>query len=68
VALVLAAPTNRYLQLTEPHVMLGAMYGDLGFRAPFHAGPGAPPDDVEITPEFLIVRGKMFGHLVYRTR
>lgn len=57
--LVLAAPPGSFVQLNEPSVMLGAMYGDLGFRVPFYLGPGEPPEGVEATSEFLVGNGKM---------
>lgn len=57
--LVLAAPPGSFVQLNEPHVMLGAMYGDLGFRVPFYAGQGEPSERPEVTSEFLIGKGKM---------
>jgi hypothetical protein len=57
--LVLAAPPGSFVRLNEPYVILGAMYGDLGFRVPLHAGTGKPAEDVEIKSEFLVGKGKM---------
>ena len=57
--LVLAAPPGSFVQLNEPHVILGAMYGDLGFRVPFYAGKGETPKRPEVTSEFLVGKGKM---------
>jgi hypothetical protein len=56
--LVLAAPPGSFVQLNNPNYMLGAMYGDLGFRVPFDPeGRGAI--DQEVTTEFLVGNGKM---------
>jgi hypothetical protein len=56
--LVLAAPPGSFVQLNDPNYMLGAMYGDLGFRVPFDPeGRGAT--DQEATTEFLVGKGKM---------
>lgn len=56
--LVLAAPPGSFVQLNNPNYMLGAMYGDLGFRVPFDPkGRGAA--DAEVTSEFLVGKGKM---------
>jgi hypothetical protein len=57
-ALVLAAPPGSFVNLNDSHVMLGAMYGDLGFRVPFDVGQGTARSD-EVTSEFLIGNGKM---------
>jgi hypothetical protein len=56
--LVLAAPPGSFVNLNEPHVMLGAMYGDLGFRVPVDTGSSATNNE-EITSEFLVGNGKM---------
>ncbi len=56
--LVLAAAPGSFVNLNEPHVMLGAMYGDLGFRVPFDTGQGVANTE-EITSEFLVGKGKM---------
>jgi hypothetical protein len=61
--LALAAPPGSFVNLNEPHVMLGAMYGDLGFRVPFDPRRGTAQNE-EITSEFLVGDGKM----VRRTR
>lgn len=56
--LVLAAPPGSFVNLNESHVMLGAMYGDLGFRVPFDPRRGTVRNE-EITSEFLVGNGKM---------
>jgi hypothetical protein len=56
--LVLAAPPGSFVQLNEPNYMLGAMYGDVGFRVPFDP-EGRDLVDTEVTSEFLIGKGKM---------
>jgi hypothetical protein len=57
-ALVLAAPPGSFVQLNEPHIMLGAMYGDFGFRIPFDPARGSAVPD-QISSEFLLGNGKM---------
>jgi hypothetical protein len=57
-ALVLTAPPGSFVQLNEPHVMLGAMYGDLGFKIPFDPVRGQADSD-QISSEFLVGKGKM---------
>jgi hypothetical protein len=56
--LVLAAPPGSFVQLNEPNCMLGAMYGDVGFRIPFHPD-GNLSQDPEVRAEFLVGDGKM---------
>lgn len=56
--LVLAAPPGSFVQLQEPHVMLGAMYGDFVFRVPFYP-EGEPADPAPITTGFQVGEGKM---------
>ncbi len=56
--LVLAAPPASFVDLNEPHVMLGAMYGNLGFRIPFDTEEGGTRSE-EIKSEFLVGDGKM---------
>ena len=56
--LVLAAPPGSFVQLNNPNYMLGAMYGDLGFRVPFDS-EGHGSSDQEVTTEFLVGKGKM---------
>lgn len=56
--LVLAAPPGSFVQLNNPTYMLGAMYGDLGFRVPFDPEGGGSADE-DATSEFLIGKGKM---------
>jgi hypothetical protein len=57
-ALVLAAPPGSFVQLNDPHVMLGAMYGDFGFKIPFDPVRGKADAD-QIRSEFLVGNGKM---------
>jgi hypothetical protein len=57
-ALILVASPGSLVMLNEPHVMLGAMYGDFGFKIPFDPVRGeADPD--QIRSEFLVGKGKM---------
>lgn len=56
--LVLTAPPGSFVMLQEPHIMLGAMYGDLVFRVPFY--PRGEPDNPQpVTAEFQVGQGKM---------
>ena len=57
-ALVLAAPPGSFVQLNEPSTMLGAMYGDVGFRIPFDPD-GKGEADPDVRAEFLVGQGKM---------
>jgi hypothetical protein len=44
-ALVIVVAPGNFAMLEEPHIMLGAMYGDYGFRIPFNTETGvADPD------------------------
>jgi hypothetical protein len=57
-ALVLAAPPTSLVQLDDPITMLGAMYGDYGFRIPVNTETGtADPDRLE--PIYITGKGKM---------
>lgn len=56
--LVLAAPPGSFVQLNEPNYMLGAMYGDVGFRVPFDPSR-VTSQDPEVRAEFLVGKGKM---------
>jgi hypothetical protein len=56
--LVLAAPPGSFVRLNEPFIMLGAMYGDFGYRVPFDPRPGAQQTE-EVRSEFLVGKGKM---------
>ena len=56
--LVLAAPPGSFVQLNDSNYMLGAMYGDVGFRVPSDPD-GQGSEDHEVTSEFLIGKGKM---------
>ena len=57
-ALVLAAPPKSLVQLNDPMTMLGAMYGDYGFRLPVNTETGtADPDRLE--PIYIPGKGKM---------
>jgi len=57
-ALVLFAPPGSFVNLMEPHVMLGAMYGNLGFTIPFDPISGTA-DSSQIESKFLVGEGKM---------
>ena len=57
-ALVLFTPPGSFVNLMEPHVMLGAMYGDLGFTVPVDLGAGIA-DGSRIESKFLVGKGKM---------
>lgn len=57
-ALVLVPAPGSLVMLEEPHIMLGAMYGDFGYRIPFDPVRGEA-DANQIRPEFLIGQGKM---------
>jgi hypothetical protein len=57
-ALVLFAPPESFVNLMESHVMLGAMYGNLGFTIPFDPESGTA-DDSRIESKFLVGEGKM---------
>ncbi len=56
--LVLAAPPGSFVQLNEPNYMLGAMYGDVGFRIPFDPSRDTSQEP-EVRAEFLVGKGKM---------
>jgi len=57
-ALVLFAPPGSFVNLMQPHVMLGAMYGDLGFTIPFDPVLGTA-DASRTESRFLVRDGKM---------
>jgi hypothetical protein len=57
-ALVLFAPPGSFVNLMEPHVMLGAMYGNFGFTIPFNTETGIA-DASRIESKFLVGQGKM---------
>lgn len=57
-ALVLFAPPGSFVNLMQPHVMLGAMYGNLGFTIPFDPIVGSA-DASRIESKFLVGDGKM---------
>ena len=57
-ALVLFAPPGSFVNLMEPHVILGAMSGNLGFAIPFDPVSGSA-DDSQIESKFLIRDGNM---------
>jgi hypothetical protein len=57
-ALVLVAAPGSFVRLEDPHIVLGAMYGDLGFKIPFDPVRGQADAD-QIRSEFLIGKGKM---------
>lgn len=58
-ALVLVAPPGSFVpQFNEAHAMLGAMYGDFGFRIPFDPIKGEADAD-QIRADFIMGKGKM---------
>jgi hypothetical protein len=57
-ALVLVASPDSFVNLLQPHVMLGAMYGDLGFTVPFNPELGHH-DASQIESKFFVGKGKM---------
>ena len=57
-ALGLVAPPGSFAMLEEPHIVLGAMYGDFGFVIPFDPVRGQADAD-QTRSEFLICNGKM---------
>ncbi len=57
-AVVLQNNGNIFVHLDRPHVVLGAMYGDTGFKVPVWLGNGLPPEPPPVTQVFL-GRGKM---------
>ncbi len=56
--LVLVAAQGSFVNLMESHVMLGAMYGNLGFTIPFDTKSGTS-DASKIESKFLVGDGKM---------
>ena len=67
-ALVLAAPPGSFVELESPEIMLGAMYGDFGFRIPVDVDSGSA-DVSSISTEFIVGRGKMVRpHRLQNTR
>jgi len=57
-ALVLVAAPGSFVDLLSPHVMLGAMYGNLGFTVPFDPESGSA-DASLIESKFMVGQGKM---------
>jgi len=57
-ALVLVAAPGSPVMLEEPQIMLGAMYGDFGYKIPFDPVRGQADAD-QIRAEFLVGKGKM---------
>lgn len=57
-ALVIVVAPGNFAMLEEPHIMLGAMYGDYGFKIPFNTETGVA-DPERITTEFQFGKGKM---------
>jgi hypothetical protein len=57
-ALVLVAAPGSFVRLEEPHIVLGAMYGDFRFKIPFDPVRGEARAD-RIRSEFLIGKGKI---------
>lgn len=45
---------NAYVHSENPHIVLGAMYGNAGFTLPIYLGQGTPPRErPQLTPAFL---------------
>jgi len=57
-ALVLVAAPDSFINLLEPQVMLGAMYGDFGWTIPVDIELGKA-DSSQIESKFFIGKGKM---------
>lgn len=57
-ALVIVANPGSLVSLETPEIVLGAMYGDFGFRVPFNPERGNL-DKAEVTSGFIPGRGKM---------
>jgi hypothetical protein len=57
-ALVLVAAPDSFIHLLDPHVMLGAMYGNFGWTIPFNPELGKA-DASQIESKFFIGQGKM---------
>jgi hypothetical protein len=57
-ALVLVAAPGSFVDLQAPHIMLGSMYGRMGFTIPFNTKLGHF-DGSQMKREFLIGSGKM---------
>jgi hypothetical protein len=58
-AVVLQNNGNIFVHLDRPHVVLGAMYGDAGFKVPIWLGNGAPPTEPPPVTQAFLGRGKM---------
>ncbi|MGC0772508.1 MAG: hypothetical protein WB543_06190 [Candidatus Acidiferrum sp.] len=58
-AVVLQNNGNIFVHLDRPHVVLGAMYGDAGFKVPVWVGNGAPPTEQPPVTQAFLGRGKM---------
>jgi hypothetical protein len=57
-ALVIVAAPGSLVMLEQPHIVLGAMYGDFGYKIPFNTVRGQGNAD-EIRSEFFLGNGKM---------
>jgi hypothetical protein len=57
-ALVLAAPPGTFVMLEDPRIMMGAMYGDLGFQLPVNTGTGGVNADA-VRAIYIPGKGKM---------
>lgn len=56
--LILVATPGSFVQLNDPTIMMGAMYGNLGFRIPVDTQRGIADAD-KIEPIYMIGDGKM---------
>jgi hypothetical protein len=57
-ALVLAAPPTSFVMLDDPTILMGAMYGDYGFRIPVNTETGTA-DPSGLQPIYIPGKGKM---------
>jgi len=58
-AIVLQNNGNAFVHLEEPHIVLGAMYGDAGFKVPVWLADGAPKTEPPPVAQAFLGRGKM---------
>lgn len=53
-SVVLRNNGNLFARLEDPNAVLGAMYGDIGFKIPVHiSGPASAAPDLPVQPAFL---------------
>lgn len=65
-ALVLKNNGNIFVHLDRPHVVLGAMYGDAGFKVPVWVGDGVPQNEPPPVTQAFLGRGKMVRGSVHQ--